>query len=100
MMLLRATPGPGNVDELLAAATHQSKSAIEQLLAERFPKLGVAPEVRALQPQVVANAESEGAPGRVGMTGSLDGQCGQANSRARVAPLSAEAVRRPVHAQP
>jgi hypothetical protein len=91
VVLLAPHLSPQNADELLAAATHQSKSAIEQLLAERFPKLSVASEVRPLQPQVVANAESEHAPGRVGMTGSFDGDGSQGNCHAGVAPLSAEA---------
>jgi hypothetical protein len=37
-----------NVEELTRAATHQSKRAIEQLLAERFPKPDVPDRVRKL----------------------------------------------------
>jgi len=81
LTLLAAHLTPANVDELLAAATHQSKREIERLLAERFPKADVPAQVRAIpqpsrlpaapeespmQLQPVVNAESEPAPGQVG----------------------------------
>jgi hypothetical protein len=49
-----------NVEELLAAATHQSKAAIERLLAGRFPQPDLPVRIEALDPapQLV--------PGRVG----------------------------------
>ncbi len=40
----------GTADELLAAATHKSKSEIERLLAERFPKPDVPTSLRPLAP--------------------------------------------------
>jgi hypothetical protein len=84
---------PGTAEELLGAATGMSKSDIERLVAERFPRLPIPSSVQPVvfrepQPcgegapahpagaQVVANPMSEGAPG---------------HPRARVAPLSAEA---------
>jgi 5-methylcytosine-specific restriction endonuclease McrA len=85
---------PETVDELLAAATHKSMDEIERLLAARFPRAGVAASVtlipsttpslavaegasgHVLEPQVVANPQSEGAA---------------RHPRGRVAPLSAEA---------
>ena len=39
---------PKNSDELLAAATHQSKAGIEQLLAERFPQPDLPVRVEAV----------------------------------------------------
>ena len=41
---------PEAADELLAAATHKTKAAIELLLAERFPKPDVPTFVRAIEP--------------------------------------------------
>ena len=82
---------PETVDELLAAATHQSMDEIERFLAARFPKAGVAASVTLIpstmpspagaagllsNPEVVANTVSEGAA---------------RHPRGRVAPLSAEA---------
>src|SRR5262249_27860289 len=68
-------------EELLVAATHKSKREIERLLAERFPKPDVQPEVRTIppaaptqqtaleapeQPQAVGSSAGELAPGPVG----------------------------------
>src|SRR5688572_3342432 len=43
---------PGNVDELLAAAKHARKSAIEELLSRRFPRMEalLAPKVPSVRP--------------------------------------------------
>ena len=106
---------PASVDELLAAATHQSKAQIEQLLAERFPKPDLVSLVRAipptptpvlaqtairepaserlLGPQVVANAGSQLAPGQVEgpvILSQADAPAAPrpADARARVAPLA------------
>ena len=53
VVLLAPQLSAENADELIAAATHRSKSEIEQLLAERFPRPAVddrlAPEAYALQ---------------------------------------------------
>jgi hypothetical protein len=68
IVLLAPHLGPENASELLAAATHQSKAAIERLLAERFPKLDVPGQLAPIRPQVVANTESEHAPGHVDVT--------------------------------
>src|SRR5262245_11779298 len=38
----------GNVDELVAAATHKSRAAIERLIAERFPKPDVPTTLRPI----------------------------------------------------
>ncbi len=63
-----------NVQVLLAAATHKSKAEVELLLARRFPKPDAPTVVRPLAPtasaipsapQVVANIESQLAPGLV-----------------------------------
>ena len=42
----------GNVDELVAAATHKSKAEIEQLIAERFPQLDRPTALRPLAPPI------------------------------------------------
>jgi 5-methylcytosine-specific restriction endonuclease McrA len=81
LTLLATHLKPGNVDELLAAATHKSKREIERIVAERFPKQDLpalvsalpqpspwvaAPENGPAQPQVIANTDGEPAPGQVG----------------------------------
>ena len=38
VVMLAAYLTPENADDLLAAAAHQSRARIEQLLAERFPQ--------------------------------------------------------------
>ena len=53
------------VDELLVAATYQSKAEIEQLLAERFPRPGVLAWVEGLAPGRVED-EQQLVPERVG----------------------------------
>jgi len=95
-------------NELIAVMTHKSKREIEQLLAERFPKVDVRAEVRKLaqlsqtvtapadastQPQTIANTESELAPGpvrdQVILCQSRTGACAPRDPEpARVAPLS------------
>jgi 5-methylcytosine-specific restriction endonuclease McrA len=104
------------IDELLTAATHKSKREIEQLLAERFPKPDLPALVRALpqpepsaadvqpfasalvadgaeQPQVIASAAGQLAPGPVGehviLSQSLvEAAALPAHEHARVAPLA------------
>ena len=41
---------PGNVDELVAAATHKSKAEIERLIAERFPRPDMPEMLQAIDP--------------------------------------------------
>ena len=54
---------PENADELLAAAAHQSKAGIEQLLAERFPRPDLPARIEALAQTMIIGAPS---PGTVG----------------------------------
>jgi hypothetical protein len=52
----------GNVDELLAAATHKSKAEIEQLIADRFPQSDLPEVLQAITPppaQPVAAPQSD-----------------------------------------
>lgn len=67
---------PGNADDLLAAATHQSKVSIESILARRFPRpemldlvqpLPVAPVLPCVQhaPGHVETMDPQHAPGHV-----------------------------------
>jgi 5-methylcytosine-specific restriction endonuclease McrA len=102
-------------EELIAAATYKSKQEIEKLLAERFPKADLPALVRALPPvappglsqpqvtevvsepfeqlQVVAESESELAPGPVGcpvIPGQTlaEGAPSPPGERAHVTPLA------------
>jgi len=60
---------PENVDELLAAATHRSKSEIEHLLARRFPRPEVPEFLRAVGPVsagAAATCSTSSVPERMG----------------------------------
>jgi hypothetical protein len=59
---------PENAAELTKAAAHRPKSAIQQLLAERFPKSEELPLVEAIP--TPSRNEPQLVPGRVGMTKS------------------------------
>jgi hypothetical protein len=49
----------GTADELLSAATHKTKSEIEQLLAERFPKSDVPEWVVGPAPSSLARSDQQ-----------------------------------------
>jgi len=57
---------PENVTELLDAATHQTKKAIESMLAERFPRTEELPLIETIRPF----GGAQHSPGNVGMTKS------------------------------
>ena len=59
---------PENVDALLAAAAYQTKSAIEQLLAQRFPRTESLPLVQAI-PASPPLGNGQLAPAQVGPNG-------------------------------
>jgi hypothetical protein len=83
---------PENADDLLSAATDKSKEEIEQLLAERSPRLDVPASVTPVEgaPEHLRNTDSQGVAGAQGADGTVIlGQC-NGEDRARVAPLSAE----------
>ena len=88
-----------NADELLAAAAHKTKSDIEQLLAQRFPRtelLALAGAIAASSPlrseQLAPGQVDSNVPERVGaFTDPLaPGQVASPAQRPRVTPLSAE----------
>jgi len=60
-----------NADELLSATAHRSKSAIEQLLAQRFPRPAVEARVQPLPPL------SHQRPGEQHTPGSVEARSGQ-----------------------
>ena len=85
---------PENANELLAAATHKSKEEIEQLLAERSPRLDVPASVTPVlvegAPEHLRNMDSQGVAGARGADGTVIlGQC-NGEDRGRVTPLSTE----------
>jgi hypothetical protein len=61
VLLLTPHLRPDNADGLFAAATHKSKSEIELLLAQRFPRPDVPLQIRALAVAAPAN-EFSGSP--------------------------------------
>ena len=90
LRLLAPRLSPENAEELLAAATHKSMDEIQQLLAKRYPRPGVAAR---LDPVAPATAD-EGAPGYVPGPEVVANPMSEGAARhpgARVAPLSAEA---------
>jgi hypothetical protein len=87
----------GTVDDLVAAATHLSKSGIERLLAERFPRTDVlawtvaTPLSSDLEPvaqHAPGHVEDARTPGRPGE--ELQHAPGHVGDRPRVSPLSAQ----------
>ena len=66
-LLLAPHVNAGNLRELLTAATHLSKAAIEHMLAERFPRPDLPTRVRMLAPNISGNELS---PGTVPMPSS------------------------------
>ena len=56
---------PETAEGLLAAATHQSKSEVEQLLAERFPRPDLPARVQAVPPSSLTLSAAEHAPAHV-----------------------------------
>ena len=75
---------PENADTLLVAATHKTKSEVEQLIAEHFPRLDV-PEMVQVIPEPPSR---ERAPGRVDLRGPKPAEAPRRPSP--VAPLSPE----------
>jgi hypothetical protein len=63
VVLLASRLTPENADELLAAATHKSKTEIGQLLAERFPRMDVPAAVRQLSNSLSPGKVNEHTPG-------------------------------------
>jgi len=86
---------PQTVHELLAAAGGKSKSDIERLVAERFPRAEVSARVEPIAASIGAAAGSEHAPGHVADADShgvtVAGGAPAQPLHARVAPLSAHA---------
>ena len=86
---------PENVDDLLTAATHKTRTEIEELVAARFPREPIAAEVRPIEPPAGSTGD-EGAPGHPAgfeMTAPSagEGAPGHPQPATRVMPLSAEA---------
>ena len=86
---------PVNVDDLLGAATHKTRTEIEELVAARFPREPIAASVRPIESPATHTGE-EGAPGHpagLKMTAppAGEGAPGHPQPATRVTPLSAEA---------
>ena len=65
VVLLAPHLTPENAAELLAAATHQSKSEIERLLAERFPRTDLLAWVEEIPASSLLRTAGQQAPGPV-----------------------------------
>ena len=85
VVLLSPCLTPENAGELLAAATHRTKLEIDQLIAERCPRLDEPVMVRAIAgaPIQPASSTDERAPGRVEQPSPR-----ATAPRARVAPIA------------
>jgi len=83
VVMLAARLTPENVDALVASATHRSKSQIESLLAEHFPRPDVPASIRE-----VGSAASVPMLSEASATSSAPGHSFSPPSPARVSPLS------------
>ena len=97
VLLLKPHLTPETADELLAAATHKSKTEVEQLLAQRFPR----PEEQArgplfdepLSPGTVETLDAHLAPGTIERhgaqlaPGTIGDTLSRSNDRLRRVPL-------------
>jgi 5-methylcytosine-specific restriction endonuclease McrA len=86
VVLLAPHLSPENSEELFAAATHRSKAAIEQLLAERFPQPDLPARIEAFAP---APTNELSAPGRIeAADGQLSpGTVGESNGQLAPGPV-------------
>jgi len=96
LVVLAPYLSPENASEWLGAATHKSREEIEQLVAERFPRLDVPALVTPAHAGPPSGPGDEGSPGTVDaheVTGptAAEGSPGTPCAHARVSPLSAEA---------
>jgi hypothetical protein len=95
VVLLTPYLTPENADELLAAAAHQNKSQLEQLLAQRFPRPDVPAQIQALSASPTLGA-AQLSPGTVAQLApaSMDqlspGTVEAPTPRPKVAPLAPE----------
>jgi hypothetical protein len=82
---------PENADELLKAATHKTKSEIEKLLAQRFPRTETLPMVMAM-PGSSRLRDAQHAPGHVGLSASehAPGHVEASAQRPKVVPVAPE----------
>jgi hypothetical protein len=100
----------GTADELVAAATHRSKTAVERLLAERFPRTEVLAWAGAAPAASAPLSAEQHAPGHVENTlasgwvrAEVQHAPGHVGDRPRVSPLSAQSfavqfsMSRPAH---
>jgi hypothetical protein len=85
---------PETIGELLQAATHKTKSEIEQLLAQRFPRPDLPARVRSLAPPADLGLAGTAAPGQEHVSElSKEHAPGRAEapaSRPKVTPLAPE----------
>ena len=88
LLLLAPHLTPESEAELLAAATHKTKAEIEQLLAERFPRLDVPATLQAMPAQTTESAKDLPAPGPVRDWPAS--QHHEAQPHPRITPLSAQ----------
>jgi len=82
-----------HADELLAAASHQSKSQIERLLAERSPRPDVPASIQPLSPSPVVQPLA--GMGELSAPGRIDGSSAAKDCPARAPALCAAAHDRP-----
>jgi hypothetical protein len=85
VLMLRDYLTHANADELIAAAAHHSKRAIEQMLADRFPR----PDVPTLIEPISRSSPASPAPARVGEHGSESPALARADERDLESPAPA-----------
>src|SRR5690349_1791865 len=86
VILLGSCLSPGNAKDLIAAATHKTKSEIEQLIAERFPRLDVPTVLQRIADSEVTSSEQKCALERI----SVKSEVSSSGLPPKIEPLAPE----------
>jgi 5-methylcytosine-specific restriction endonuclease McrA len=73
VILLAPWLSPENASDLIGAATHKTRSEIEQLIADRYPRLDVPSTLEAIgEATPMTSSEQKCAPGRISVKSELE----------------------------
>ncbi len=92
VVLLAPHLGRDNVDELVSAASHQSRKQIEQMLAERFPKPDAPTVMRTLVHAVAANSPATSSDDVTKLALALVDTTDSGISAESMGPLAADSI--------
>src|SRR5262245_19385648 len=86
VVMLASHLHPWNVEELVAAAAHKSKSQIERLLAERFPRADLPARLEPIVPIHLGQAQEPAGDASRGLAGDSSAPTSLDRSQAEHAP--------------